>query len=87
MSYIQNFDANPMAHSKSSQIPYMIQTNMQKKTSAAEDSYRVILYGYSTYMHDIIRRPRLERERAGVLVIPQLLAILQNPITHFCNTL
>ena len=36
MGYMQNFGANPMAHSKSSQIPYMIKTNMQKKRSAAE---------------------------------------------------
>ena len=36
MGYMQNFNANPMTHSKLSQIAYMIQTNMQKKRSAAE---------------------------------------------------
>ena len=36
MGYMQNFNANPMTHSKSSRIPYMIKTNMQKKKSAAE---------------------------------------------------
>ena len=36
MGWMQNFDANPMAHNKSSQIPYMIKTNIQKKRSAAE---------------------------------------------------
>ena len=35
MSYMQNFDANPMAPSNSSQIPYMIKTYMQKKWSVA----------------------------------------------------
>ena len=36
MSYMQNFDANPMAYSKSSQIQYLIKTNNQKRTSVAE---------------------------------------------------
>ena len=47
MSCMQNSNTNPMAHSKSSQIPYFMQTSIHKKLVAEADPINIyIIYIY-----------------------------------------
>ena len=65
MSYMQDLCVIPIAHSTSSQSPYMVKTNMQKKKSAADsDPLKYAAAGLSPASDGV---PDQSQRRANVM--------------------